>query len=231
MAQTGFGDHADAVDTGIDDVIYLELRKRILDRRYQPGRPLSVAEVAGDLQAEPAPIYYALAKLAGEALVSRVGADTHAPVPIDVLAAEATFDARCAIELGAVEISQGRTTATQLEELRRRLTGIMPLIRDDRFVDVERYLDANNAFHEQVVMLADNQALLIAYRRLAVRAVMAHTLRATNCTSNAMLHDHVRIADAIVSGDIEETRRALRDHCEGAKARARIALAAAGGII
>ncbi|TDX08284.1 DNA-binding GntR family transcriptional regulator [Kribbella sp. VKM Ac-2566] len=225
------GERSDVFDAGIDEVIYRELRQRILDRRYQPGRPLSVAEVAGDLQAEPAPIYYALAKLAGEALVSRVGVDTHELVPIDVIAAEATFDARCAIELGAVEISRQRTTTTQIEELRRRLTGMLPLIRADRFVDFERYLDANNAFHEQVVRLADNEALLIAYRRLAVRAVMAHTLRATNRTSNAMLDDHVRIADAIISGDMQETRSALLDHCEHAKARARIALAAAGGTI
>jgi DNA-binding GntR family transcriptional regulator len=221
----------DAADDEFDDFIYYELRRRILDRRYAPGRRFSVAELAGDLQAEPAPIYYALAKLAGEALVSRVGEDSHEAVPIDIIAAEETFDARCAIEIGAIEISHGRVGEAHLEELRRRLTGMMPLIQGDRFVDLERYLDANNAFHEQLVMLAGNRALLIAYRRLAVHGVMAHTLRNTTHTSNAMLQDHVRIADAVISGDLDAARVALREHSERAKARARVTLAAAGGTI
>jgi DNA-binding GntR family transcriptional regulator len=138
------------------------------------------------------------------------------------------FDARCAIELGVVELVVGQVPREGVDGLRRRLEAMRPLIRDDRFVDFERYLVANDAYHEYLVGLAGNEALLRAYRSLKMKGLMARALGGSSGTSDKVIEDHVRLTEAIAGGDVETAKAVIRDHAELAKRRAREAAAAQG---
>ena len=69
-------------------------------------------------------------------------------LPFDTRTSDETFDARCAIELGVIDVVVGRVPQDELADLRNRVETMAALLVGNRFVDFDRYLDANYAFHE-----------------------------------------------------------------------------------
>ena len=74
-------------------------------------------------------------------------------VPFDARTSDETFDARSAIELGVLDMVVGSVTPDELTRLRGRFEAMAALLVGERFVDFDRYLDANYAFHETLVSL------------------------------------------------------------------------------
>ncbi|MFN3338392.1 MAG: benzoate 1,2-dioxygenase electron transfer component BenC, partial [Dietzia sp.] len=61
---------------------------------------------------------------------------------------DAQFDARMALELGAVELTMGRLDSARLAEFRMLAESANQYIRGDRFLDPARFTAANAQFHE-----------------------------------------------------------------------------------
>ena len=61
-----------------------------------------------------------------------------------------------------------------------RMEATLPLISGNRFVDFERYVAANTAFHEYFVGLAKSSALLDVYRRLSIEGIMWRIISPAN---------------------------------------------------
>ena len=152
--------------------------------------------------------------------------------PEDVIesiqAADEAFDARCAIELGVAEMTVGHLSEEDLSGLKHRLEAMRPLIRENRFVDFERYLIANNDYHEYLVGLAKNETLLSAYRSLKIKGLMVRALGGTSKTSDRVIEDHIQLTDAFAAGDFEMAKTAIKDHTALAKHRVREAAADQG---
>ena len=113
--------------------------------------------------------------------------------PIDVKTLREAFDARCDIEVGVAERTVGHTSNDDLAELRKRMEATLPLIVKHRFVDFERYVETNRAFHQYMVGLAKNNALLEAYRRLSVEAIMWRMLDRFEQANEEAVTDHQRL--------------------------------------
>ena len=216
---------------GRDDAIYHGIRQRILRRDYPPGQPLEVDDLAREVNAEQAAVFYALTRLTGDALVDRDPDRGYVVVPVDVQASDEALDARCAIEVGVVDLTTGRATAAELAELRRRLERMTPYIADDHFVDMVSYLEANDAFHEYIVSLAHNQSLLAVYQRLSVKALIARALGSTQRTSSRAIELQAAFTEAYANGQRERAKDALRDYTQFAKQYTRRALRSAGGTV
>jgi DNA-binding GntR family transcriptional regulator/flavin reductase (DIM6/NTAB) family NADH-FMN oxidoreductase RutF len=214
-----------------DEAAYEEIRRQIIERTLRPGDVLDPLGLASTLDVEVGAVHYALTRLAADTLVRRDSRRGYAVAPIDVATCAEAFDARYAIELGVVAWVIGRLSAAQVEQLRWRLAELVPLIRDGRFVDVRRYVEANTAYHEQVVSLAGNDALLSAYRRLSLKGLMTLALSGVSETSDDMIADHVALTDALVRGDQAAAHAALYSHNARVKARTEEILYAAGGSV
>lgn len=214
---------------GRDDAIYHDIRRRILRRDYPPGQPLEVGGLASELDAERASVFYALTRLTADALVDRDPDRGYVVVPVDVEASDEALDARCAIEIGVVDMTIGRATPAELAELRRRLERMTPYIAGDQFTDIASYLEANDAFHEYIVSLAHNQSLLAVYQRLSVKALIARALGSTPRTSSRAIELQAAFAEAYENGESEPAKKALRAYTEFAKQYTRRALRTAGG--
>ncbi len=216
---------------GRDDAIYHDIRRRILRRDYPPGQPLEVDSLARELSVEQAAVFYALTRLTGDALVDRDPDRGYVVVPVDVQASDEALAARCAIEIGVVDLTIGRATRAELAELRRRLNRMTPYIAGDQFTDLARYLEANDVFHEYIVALAHNQSLLVVYQRLGVKALIARALGSTPRTSSRAIELQTTFTEAYEQGRGERAKDALRDYTKFAQQYTRRALRSAGGTI
>jgi flavin reductase (DIM6/NTAB) family NADH-FMN oxidoreductase RutF/DNA-binding GntR family transcriptional regulator len=239
------------------DEAYSALRSMVLRRDVPVNALLDIAQLAQELDYEPDAIVSALTRLAGDRLVrleptgGGYAGGGHAGgghagrghagrghagggyvvAPFDIATAEDAFDARCVIELGAVELTVGTLTPAQLGLLDALLARLTALIVDDQFVDFDSYLVANHEFHRYLVSLTSSRSLTATYEQLQLPSVMALSFGSTTASSNAFVRVHEELAAAYRAGDVAGARSAVRTYAELAKRRARDVLTRAGGTI
>jgi DNA-binding GntR family transcriptional regulator len=212
-----------------DDAVYLRARQQVLERRYAADTVLLLDDLAYSLDVDKPAAFYALTRLAGEGLVRRDPERGYVVVPFTARTSDETFDARCAIELGVVDMVCGRVLEEGLAGLRQRFEAMAALLVGERFVDFDGYLDANYAFHEHLVSLAHNPLLTTMFGRLSIKSVMTRSFGSTPVTSQIFIDVQRELTEAFERGDAPMARRAARDYCEAAKRRVREILEHTGG--
>ncbi len=204
-----------------DEAIYREMRQHVLDRDLALGEALDPYELADKFETTQSSTYYALTKLVADGLISRDLTKGYVVAPIDAKALQEAFDARCTIEIGVAEQTVGRISPDDLAELRRRMEVTLPMVVNHRFMDFERYIEANRAFHDYMVGLTKNNALLAAYRRLSVGGItwriMQRMLNRFEYADEAIVTDHRRLVEAYENGDTQYAKTVIGGHSERAK--------------
>ncbi|WP_448851321.1 benzoate 1,2-dioxygenase electron transfer component BenC [Corynebacterium sp. 335C] len=137
------------------------------------------------------------------------------------------FEARMALELGALELTLGRLSDAVLEEYRRLATAVNEHLDGERIVSAEGFVGANDAFHEFLFTRTGNPALLAAYRGLPIADVMHAELSDAEWIHGDIAAEHLAIVDAVAAGDRERARTLLRDHAEHAIATMHAAIESA----
>jgi flavin reductase (DIM6/NTAB) family NADH-FMN oxidoreductase RutF/DNA-binding GntR family transcriptional regulator len=211
---------------GRDDPVAAALREHVLGDRGDGGS-LDAERLAAELGVKTAQVERALSTLVAEGLVARDPERGYVLLPLEGDAMDEVFDARCAIELGAVELGLDRLDEDRLAQLRADMERTRPLIRDGRFVDVQAYARANARFHETLVRLAESAPLLDAYRRLSLPSILVRALNPSSEASDVLIEDHVAIVEACAARDLERARAAILRHTENTKETHRLALPAA----
>jgi benzoate/toluate 1,2-dioxygenase reductase subunit len=138
---------------------------------------------------------------------------------------DALFDARCALELGALELVVGRLTSTQITGYRLLAEATVPYVAGDRFVDAAAYTETNAAFHDYLFTLTGNEHLSQAYQALGVRGHMEQSLRTATWCHPLCAQDHLDIVTAFEAGDRERARQLVREHADRSKETTRRAMA------
>lgn len=207
------------------------VRQGVVTRRCALDRPLDVRALATELELPPQLVYQALLTLAAEGLVTRHGERELVVTPVDRQTVEQAFRARTAIELGAAELTVGQVASSDLRELRDRAWATSALVAGGQLVDVDAYIETDAAFHEYIVGLAESEALVSAYRRLSIPALMASLLRGYGRADAALDREHLALADAFEAGSLDEVRRAIRAHNRHAQAISEAAVLAGRGRI
>ena len=142
----------------------------------------------------------------------------------DVHASDALFEARQALELGALELTLGRLSSQQLAGYRLLAESTLPYVDGDRFVDAAQYTATNAAFHDYLFTLTGNAHLLQAYQALDVKGRMSEVLRHATWCHPLCAQDHVRIVDALEAGDRTAARTLIMAHAECSKQTMRRAI-------
>ncbi|WGY03035.1 benzoate 1,2-dioxygenase electron transfer component BenC [Nocardioides sp. QY071] len=142
----------------------------------------------------------------------------------DVQSSDAIFEAREALELGALELTIGRLGSQQLAGYRLLAEATLPYVDGDHFVDAAAYTETNAAFHDYLFVQTRNEHLLQAYQALGVKGRMGEVLRnATWCHPRCAV-DHVEIVEAFEAGDREVARQLIVAHAERSKQTMRRAM-------
>ncbi|MET9201271.1 benzoate 1,2-dioxygenase electron transfer component BenC [Gordonia sp. NPDC003585] len=138
---------------------------------------------------------------------------------------DALFEARAALELGALELTFGRLTTGQLTGYRLLAEATMPFVAGDRFVDAAEYTETNANFHDYLFTLTGNSHLLEAYSALGVKGRMGEVLRNATWCHPLCAQDHVDIVEAFASGDRDKARALITAHADRSKQTMRRAMA------
>jgi benzoate/toluate 1,2-dioxygenase reductase component len=138
---------------------------------------------------------------------------------------DALFEARAALELGALELTFGRLTSQQLAGYRLLAETTVPFVDGDRFVDAVEYTETNANFHDYLFTLTGNAHLLDAYQALGVKGRMGEVLRNATWCHPLCAQDHVDIVAAFESGDRDAARGLISAHADRSKQTMRRAMA------
>jgi benzoate/toluate 1,2-dioxygenase reductase subunit len=137
---------------------------------------------------------------------------------------DAIFDARRALELGALELTIGRLTHQQLVGYRILAEATVPYVEGDRFTDAAAYTETNAAFHDYLFTLTGNEHLLRAYQALGVKGHMEEALRSATWCHPRCAQDHLDIVEAFRDGERERARVLISEHAERSKETTRRAM-------
>lgn len=137
---------------------------------------------------------------------------------------DAVFEARQALELGALELTIGRLDQRQLSGYRILAESCVPFVDHDRFVDADAYTEANAAFHDYLFTLTGNEHLRQAYERLGVKNHMNETLRGATWCHPLCTRDHLDIVTAFERGDRERARELFIGHSQRSQETTRRAM-------
>ncbi|WP_244276922.1 benzoate 1,2-dioxygenase electron transfer component BenC [Geodermatophilus obscurus] len=137
---------------------------------------------------------------------------------------DAIFDARRALELGALELTIGRLTHQQLVGYRVLAEATVPYVEGERFTDAAAYTETNAAFHDYLFTLTGNEHLLRAYQALGVKGHMEESLRSATWCHPRCAQDHLDIVEAFRDGERERARVLISEHAERSKETTRRAM-------
>jgi GntR family transcriptional regulator, rspAB operon transcriptional repressor len=193
--------------------VFERLRDMITSLTLPPGAPLSRAALAEQFGVSSTPIRDALMRLDEEDLVEVFPQHATVVSRIDVRLAQQGHFLRQALELEIVwALARGPNA-----ELVAELNGIIAL--QQRFAkagDFEKFMAADNDFHQRLYTAAGKQGL---WALVKSRSGHIDRLRRLHLPSPGKAQDIVRhhklIARAIAAGEPEQAQRHLRKHLSG----------------
>jgi DNA-binding GntR family transcriptional regulator len=193
--------------------VFERLRDMITSLKLPPGSPLSRAALAEQFGISSTPIRDALMRLDEEDLVEVFPQHATVVSRIDVRLAQQGHFLRQALELEIVWALAQVPNA----ELADQLNGI--IARQQQLAkagDFEKFMAADNDFHQRLYAAADKQAL---WTLVKSRSGHIDRLRRLHLPSPGKAQDIVRhhrlIAKAIAAGEPEQAQRHLRKHLSG----------------
>lgn len=209
----------------LNERVYDELRARLLTRRHAPGAKLSLHALASELGVSRTPVHHALTRLVSEGLLSVKPRRGYYVTPVTAQALGEGYEVRLALELLAAERTVGRLETSPIQAFAALLEATAAAISH------EQWDSANAAFHEFQIDLAGNALLSSVYRELSVNLLM-QVIRGGHVEGHAdLVTEHRRIVEGFESGDLDDTRRAIREHIETGRRIALDAIERAGGVL
>jgi DNA-binding GntR family transcriptional regulator len=202
---------------------YSHIRSLINRGILAPGKPLSELLLAKEMGSSRTPIREAIGLLTAEGLLETThnrGAVVRKLTRSDIIdlcevrEALEVFTAEKAARKGmtSTEIENLEATITGIQELREGLNGEEPL--DE--VAMQKFIQLDRRFHEQIVLLTLNRAMQDILRKAGVLVqIFAMPRRGHDCVMlDRVLVEHKQIVEALQKHQTQEVRRLLGEHIQ-----------------
>jgi DNA-binding GntR family transcriptional regulator len=198
------------------DQVLTELRRRIVEAEYGPGERLREDRLAQDFGVSRNPVREALRVVEAEGFVHvepRRGAVVAVP---DERTMRELFAVRALLEPLAAQLAAERATQADLASLRALLDAARSATDDGNYT---RVAELNTRLHARVAELSGNRWVVqfsaTMYRHVQWVFRLGAPARATHSW-----REHVRLVEALESGDPEAAARAAAEHVDAARAAA-----------
>lgn len=193
------------------EVVYRELRHRIITKQFKAGQRLPEVKLAEQLQVSRTPVREALRKLASEGLVVLIpnsGARLVSPTKKEI---EDTYEVRAAIEELSVRKAAKKITPLQICKLEET-------IKDEELIfptkDLEAYINVNEIFHKTIAEAAGNLVLLDYLENILARTFVYMIFYETffDIKDNPSLDEHKEIVEALKEHNEEKAAKLMHRH-------------------
>ncbi|HEY1092577.1 MAG TPA: GntR family transcriptional regulator [Burkholderiaceae bacterium] len=194
------------------ELVYQDLRERILAMTLAPGARISEQEIAAEYALSRTPVHEAVQRLAEEGLIEvrpRIGTFV-ARIPVHEL--EEAMLVRTALELAVLERAAARTTPAALKQLDALLTEQR---RCARAKDLAGFHKSDEAFHAALAELAGMPGVwrTIAQAKTQVDRFRRLTLPLAGRMQEVVV-EHAAVVSALRAGEAKEAMAALRRHLD-----------------
>ena len=192
------------------EVVYDELKRRILVGEIEPGTRMMEVELAEDMGVSRTPVREAIRKLEKEGLVTiepRRGAyasDISIKDVIDVL------EVRQGVDGMAAAFASGKLTEEQHEELQKVLEDYRRAVENE---DIEQMIKNDEKFHSLIVKYSGNKTLMRIFSTVQELALRFRYIYYDDFNRyEDMPMEHQQIEEAIYSGDRQAANLAAGEH-------------------
>lgn len=192
------------------------LRRRIVDGDYPPGERLTEDRLAADFGVSRNPVREALRIVHAEGfveLVPRRGAFVALP---DVNAVEDMFAVRERLETLAARLAAERASVADVVRLRALLDLAQEATTRG---DLAQVGELNSELHLEIIAITGNRWLASMAGALYMQVRWVFRIGAAERAPHSW-QEHIRLVDAIASGDAEAAEAAAADHVHAASAAA-----------
>lgn len=194
-------------------LVYTELRRRILDLELKPGQRLYEPELSADLQVSRTPLREALRLLLAEDLLDQLPTGGMVVRRLSASEIEELYGVRAALEgLMAAEAAR-RMDDAAADQLRALVA------RNERLVELaEDAMRAGHDFHLHIAVVAQHGWASRLHRQ--VDGQMARYRAFTNQSQerrSAALEEHRSILDALVARDADRAKQLAEAHVLNAR--------------
>ena len=148
-------------------------------------------------------------RIGGDGLSSSAAMQSAGSPTLDRGALAEAIDARAALEIGVLRLVGVQLGDADRELLAARLLVRTPLVRGDDATHVQRYVDADDAYHRAFMQIVDNQPVERMYAGLGIPQLMEATIAGVLPEVRAVMDDHNELIDALRSGNIDAACRAI----------------------
>jgi DNA-binding GntR family transcriptional regulator len=186
------------------------VRGLILRREVDAGAPLRETQLAAALGISRNTMREALRMLAREGLVAQDRHRVATVAPFEVADVHDIFAVRRLLEGGAADLLGARGAKPDLSGMR---ASVAELRRVREVADWQTIVDADQAFHQGLVALADSPRLSAAYAQLEgeIRRCLSVTTRAHRVPEE-LYEQHSELLDHLEAGRYERFKEVLGAH-------------------
>jgi DNA-binding GntR family transcriptional regulator len=198
------------------DQVLVALRQRIVNGDYPPGERLTEDRLASDFGVSRNPVREALRVVQAEGFVTMVprrGAVVSSP---DASTLADMFIVRERLETIAARLAAERATEADVARLRALLDAAREAT--DR-LDFSRVAELNSELHLRVIEISGNRRLSSIASALYLQVHWVFRIGAAQRAPHSWI-EHIRLVDAIETGDGAEAEAAAAAHVNAASAAA-----------
>lgn len=192
--------------TPLRDQIREQLRRRIIDGTLPPGAKLVERELAAQLGVSRVPIREAVRMLESEGFVQVVPRRGVVVKQLSRTDVEELFDVRESLEVLATRRAAEHAGPADLRRLAQHLKKARQALDNGK---LDRFGEANEAFHDEIIALARNSLLAGLLEPLQGRL---HWLFRQIEDPESLWQEHQRLYEAIASGDPDAASARALDH-------------------
>lgn len=192
--------------TDLSYEVYKRLKAMILSNEFKPGEKLVQEHIAARFGVSRMPLHKAFQMLENEMLVVNMPRRGFYVTEIDLNQLLDAFECREALEGIAARRATAAITEKELEELQLLFK---PFV-GKKDIDVKKYIDADQEFHNAILKISGNQILqkFEIIKNIASQTYRGGLLRMPDET----LQEHLGIIEAIAKGDQKLAEERMREH-------------------
>lgn len=197
-----------ALEIRESDRVYESLREMAITFKFKPGERLTELDIAERFSVSRTPVREALSRLVNEGFLV---ADGRGFAVRDLNPQECfdLYELRLALECTAVRLAVQRATDDQLSLLSKMARQAN---REPADCPVERIVELDEQFHEQIARLSGNAQLTEALKSVNARIRFVRLIDMEGRPRSRSLGDHVAVARSLEARDAESAIEEIQQH-------------------